>query len=263
MISYGGLYLPDPSLALRAWAEANLTLSELFPFWRQSWPGPRCPLWPWPGVMPARPVRLGSLWWPVGASHFAVGHFVAGLAQVKALRSLAYVASVAGGYQSLPLVLSDGANAADTITTKLWMLPPRPLAQIPNLPPGFEQSHLLTLVDNRFWWWEAAASVVVTSGTTTWANMFSSIGTALGETITTDAINANYLNPDASLTARYEYLPPLLDACCWNVGHRLVRSLAGVVTTQAALTAKAKQDAQLTKWPKVAGGQFAFSATGQ
>lgn len=258
-VSYAGVSLPAADATLVGRVLADMDPRDIY---SEASPCPWPPRGParWPGLFPAArpfpPVRLNHLHWPYGASRWAVAHLLATGAQLASIRTAVYGARGIS-YTAQPLVLDDG-RSGHRLTTSLWMLPPRPLAQIT----GSNGLSLLTLVDDRYRWWEVSADVSIVAGTTTWAVLLASIASALGITLTVDSIAAAYLKPPSDLVDHYQFLPLLLDAVCACVGQRLVRSLAGVCTTQNALTAKASQDAQAGLWPKGpgGGGTFAFAA---
>lgn len=249
MISYGGVILPAIMPPVTEWLERNLSPADCYEFQLPDWPAPwgcSCP----PARLPHRHFNLGSLYWPTGASRWSVIHLLGHLSDLVKLRGLIYGSPILP-YKSLPLILDDGAPAgAGKITTNLYLLPPRPLAQVLG---SADQLYLLTLVDARFFWWQKSTQVTVTGGTTTWADLFSALGTALGESVSC-SVAADYLKPSFVLSSNYEFLPPLLDATCRSVGVRLVRSLAGTITLQDSAAAKLAQDRQLAKWPRTAGG---------
>jgi hypothetical protein len=278
MPTYGGIGLAKATPELTEWVAANVPLSEVCAFRHQ----PRARLhnlnWPAPEFL-RRPVRLGSLCWPVGASRWAVGHYLATEGQLAEIRALAYAIDLPNqtqSYTALDLVLDDGNADADgnptgKITASLWMLPPYPLAQnhatatqwlLPQtVNENEEPLYLLTLVDDRYFWWDRAADLTVTEGETTWAQLFTALGTALGVTIVVDTIPAAYLFPPAELGTAYEYLPLVLDAAAASVGHRVVRLLDGTVATQGPATAAAKVNLQLgLEYARMAGGILALDA---
>lgn len=250
-VSFGGIYLPLATSAAWARAEIGLSLSDALEFaaadnparYRISWPAA-------PAVLQDRSIRLGELEWKPDARNFATFHCLCEETRLATIREAAYADAA---YQALPLVIDDGTTS---ITTDLFLLPPRPLTQCD----GGANLWLLSFVDARFFWWQRAANITVIEGTTTWVQLFTAIGTGLGVTITTDTISSAYLKPPASLTSRYSHLPLLLDAACAAVGHRLVVALDGTVTTQTALTAADSQDDQYATWARPAGGQYAFAA---
>ena len=194
LVTYAGIPLGAATYEQARLIAAYIPLSDVASPVVPDWPGRAVMGTMRPDRLPDREVwrRLGTLWWPVGASRFAIGHFIATQEQVAAMRPLA-----ARG-KALPLRISDGSN---NITTNLWLLPPRPLSGIPGL-------YLCSFADDRLWWWQRAAAITVTAGTTTWAELYTDLGIALGVTITPDTINAAYLMPTADLSSRYDPCRP-------------------------------------------------------
>jgi hypothetical protein len=199
------------------------------------------------------PVDIGKLYWPRGASRWAVGHFVIDEGTLKKVRPHAYASS---GPVALPLIIDDGT---DSITTDLYMLPPRPLFKLDGT--GDQNLYLLSLVDERYWWWNKTAEITITGGTTTWANLYSSIGSALGVTIDADPVSSDYLKPPTELKSRYDFMPLLLDAVAYSVGQRIVRKLDGTVEAWGPSTAAGVRDDLWTDWHEYSmmGGDFRFS----
>lgn len=255
-ITYGNIPLISPSSDIEEWIDKHVPAADVLESQRLSWPGGSAISTFFPGQLPPRPAKIGSLFWPRGASRWAVGHFLASENQLAKIRPLLYDATVSGKYKALTLALDDGVHAP--LKTDLYMLPPRPLSQFGNPPDnGF---YLLSLVDARYFWWEKAATVSVTSGTTTWAGLYSSLGTALGVTINASTVAAEYLEPSSDFAAQYEYLPLLLDAVAASVGHQVVRRLDGTVHAQAPATAKTVLTQNLAlAGKKKSGGTFAFT----
>lgn len=252
MITYGGVVLPSFPDAVREHCERH-GVNDIHDFLWPSIPPSRDDTLPY--HLPDRQPRLGQLLWPTGASRWTVGRFLMAGSDVQRLRDLAY--NGATGYKALQFILDDGTTSngnANRIKTDLFMLPPRPLDQIHNE----EQLYLLTLVDERYFWQQVAADVEVDAGTTTWAGLYAAIATALGVTITVDAVEAAYLKPGAELSSRYDRLPQMLDMVCYCSGRRLVRSLDGTLTAQNPVNALLSQRQQLTKWGKEGGGLLAF-----
>lgn len=257
-LSYGGVYLAQTDPEVESWVAGNIPLHrEVFdvPVGGLGWPGKDRTAWSWFYTTPPPPIRLNRLYWPCwGATRFAVFYGLATDSMLASIRPLVYGASY-NAYNALALAMSDGRSGR-SISTNLYMLPPKPLSQIS----GSNGFSLLTLVSARYFFWERSASITVTGGTTTWANLFSSIASALSITLTTDTINSAYLKPSVDLTSRYEMIPYLLDSACASVGQRFVEKTDGTFVTQNPLTAKTSQDAQLTSWSKQAGGLYNFVA---
>src|SRR5205807_1910230 len=84
------------------------------------------------------------------------------------IRLVTYAGS---SYHAAPLVLADGVNA---VTTDLWMLPPRPLQGLTDLP-----LYLISLVDERFFWWFKASNFFIAAGSTTWTQLFAALPAAV------------------------------------------------------------------------------------
>lgn len=246
MLSYAGVYLGAPTAEVAAWVATNVSVEDCFTFAPRYGPGAGFgsdpPYRPEP---PPGPVRVGRFFYPWGASRFATAHYVVDTPSLQEIRAYCY--PDAGTIRAAPLVLDDGAGAS--VTTDLWMLPPRPLSRIAD-DPGL---WLLTLVDERWYWWWRAATVAAAA---TWADLYTAIGTAIGVTIEAEAVDAAYLTPPASLTAYYPALPILLDAVAASVGQRVVRTFAGKIKTQSAAKARESWELQRDTFAerKIAGG---------
>lgn len=248
MITYGTYPLPvldDPGLIARI--EQFIRADAFREFDSPAWTGYDASTTPSNSSMAA--VRLGCLYWPREAARWAFGHFVVDQGTLANLRAAAYSSS---GPVALPLVVSDGTESG-TVRADLFMLPPRPLFQF-----GEGNLYLLTLVDDRYWWWHKSGDIAVTGGTTAWADLYTSIGTALGVTIDADTVDADYLDPAEELANAYEYLPPLLDAVAYSTGQRIIRRLDGSV--EAWNPSTTVRDELVTTWGANAshGGAFEF-----
>lgn len=214
----------------------------------------------WPGYQPGRGVQLrdrgrraapGRLSWPSTASRWAVGQYVVDGDTLDLIREAAY----SDGYQALTFRLGDGPTVA--VETDLWVMPARPLA----VRPGRKQMYLITLVDDRYWWHRKAAQITVTGGSTTWADLISDIGDALGVEIEVDDIPAAYLKPDPSFSSNYDDLPALLDRVAEAIGMRVVRLFDGTVKVESFDTAASTVAANLALGlPVLAGGRYALAA---
>src|SRR6266436_2827115 len=259
MLTYAGTPLCIPTRRAAAWIGKNISILDIQEFRDVDFPSASIDgLTACLHLDPKSPIRLSHLYWPTGASRFGIGHFLADAGQLVTIRSLV-ASGNSNNYAPQDLVFDDGVN---TVSTSMYMLPPRPLAQIPDVPSPLSQLYLLTLVDARAFWWEKAADITVTDGVTTWQDLIDAIATGLGETVTNDPIDAAYLTPSSTLTARYEYLPLLLDAVAYNIGMRVVRGLDGTVGLQLADSARTILQAQFALLdPKIAGGLFLTDAS--
>lgn len=241
MISYGDVYLAVPDEKLSRQIAECLPIEEIREFQapeRSGWPGMG---WQAPMAMPQRPLRLGRLYWPRGASRWARGHFIATEDQLDRIRQRVYTGDSRG---AVPLDLVIQSNDVDTdrrITAPMYMLAPRPLYQFETQGEPLRNLYLLTLVDERYYWWQKSASIEIASGMT-WAELYEEIASALGITITAETVGEPYLYPPQDLESRYDYLPLLLDAVAASVGQRIIRTLAGAVKAQASLTAIEKSN---------------------
>lgn len=271
MPTYAGVALAQPTPELAAIVAERIPLADIVQFT----PSPRVSKlvinWPTADENRLAKVKLGTLYWPTGASRWAVGCFLATESQLTAIRGNGAT------YAARPFILDD---ATSSITTNLWMLPPRPLFQDPDkagaavgtayakwiLPKtdfasSGEPVYLLCLVDDRYFWWQKQSAISIVEGTTTWAQFIAAVASALGVTITVDAIASAYLKPPAEIASYNEYLPPLLDLALWSIGQRFVRKLDGTCLTQGPVTARAAMQAQVASFDRLAGGQFAFDAS--
>ncbi len=253
MISYGGVTLGHTSPELVAWVKGNIDPNETWETSTRFWPGKNLVGLPFRAPPPPDPNRIGVLRWPTTASRFACAHYLATQDDLDAIRSVIYQGST-----YLPATLTLDAADGSSVSPSMYLLPARPLQQI-----GGEGFYLLTLVDERFFWWSRAANISVVGGTTTWAQLYASIATGLGITLTVDAIPAAYLKPPAALGTAYEALPLLLDAVAACVGQRVVRQLDGSVRAWSVTASRDSVLAQLAAVPAsaaFAGGVFALGA---
>jgi hypothetical protein len=270
VLSYAGVPLLVPTPEMAGWVAANLDPSALWEFQSLAWPGHRRILhWTHTPAPPPPRVRLGVLRWPRGASRFAVFHGLATDAQLDLIRpqlqgpSLFLPAPFVMSWDDAALPLAGVTREVASVETLLYMLPPRPLQQIADRLPGRRDLYLITLVDERYFWWYKTTFIPVTAGTTTWAQLYTAIGDALGVAIEVDPVELAYLTPPAGLAAAYEYLPLLLDAVAFNVGHRVTRALDGTVRAEAPLAAADRADGNatllLSARSRQAGGEIHLS----
>lgn len=243
MIKFGGvnLLMPDPWGAFGPWLDQYLPLEDMRLFGPSaSMNGFRTgtrtqhytasvnvPVGNWPA--PPR-AKLNTLYWPSGASRWAVGLFLASADQKTAVMQ----AVGTGRYGDLVLGTSNEATVdTGSITASMCLLAPRPLS-VPDVGKGL---WLLPLVDQRYWWqYKDATDSMVSNGTsTTWDDMYGFLATALGVSITRASVSASYLLPDPiEMTRRFENPAVLLDAVAWSCGQRIVRDLDGTVRALSA-----------------------------
>ena len=191
--------------------------------------------------------RLGALNWPTSASRWATCYLVASGEQLAAIRT-----AIGSTPRTRPLVMLDGNN---TITTEMWLLPPRPILQ-----KGQGEFYLLTLVDDRWWWWQAGNKQVL-SDPVSWTHLLTDLFSSVGVTPSLESVPSAYSTPSGRWAVGYKPLPPIIDAVCQTVGMRVVRQLDGSVSCQRYATAAAQDAANWTsyRYEVLAGGQLAIS----
>lgn len=253
-VFYGGIELPTITPEVALWVEASTSTRDIYQWQRWAWPGKNRTGWAFPGHVADRPVKLGSLYWPTGATRWAVAQFLVTDDQWGRIKDLAYSGGV---YQPLLLDMADEQSSATRIQTLMWMLPSRPQAQIA----GDTGMYLMTLVDDRYFWqFRSTGDLDIDEGTTTWEDLYTAAGTALGVTITPDTIPSAYLKPGTCLRALWEQTPLFLDAVAYNVGQRIVRGLDGTVRALSVSNSKLQVTQNLADMegitPKWSGGQM-------
>lgn len=187
-------------------------------------------------TLPPR-IRLNQLYWPTGASRWAIGYFLADKESKDQI-----VANV---------LASDGTNVASTLVVSLgerpepntqfadfdmYLLPPR---EITGNYAGDEKTlWLLILVDDRYWWqFDNMGGLEVEEGDSNWNEVifyFEGAG-GLGDRRFADvssepssAISADYLGPDPKeVTRLYDNTALMYDSAVLSVGHRVVADYGG------------------------------------
>jgi len=189
------------------------------------------------------PPRINTLYWPSGAARWAYGLFLATETQVGQI----------GNPGQKNLVIHDGAFF---LNAPMWMLNPRPISAFNQ---GFADSNLwlVPLVDDRYWWQFRVAELKV-KYSTTWDAIYSAIEAAIGTPITRSGIDGGFANPDpVELNRKLSNAAVFLDAVASSVGHRIVRSLDGVVQSQSSSDASALRNANRAfPYRIIAGGEI-------
>jgi hypothetical protein len=225
-VSYAGVTLLRTTSQAAEWVARNMSTEDLNLFTPRPLQNSSPSCWPLPLVSRSGPVKLGTLFWPTGATRFAVGHFLASGEQVQQIKDQVIQN---GQYTAAPLVLNSGEEA---IFPDMWLLPPRPLSF--DLQTSSESLYpnglyLLTFVDDRYYWWSQYTSNLVPDGSTTWQDLIDAASMALGVTTVVDPIDPAYLVPGPSFAPFYSPAPSLLDAIAYSIGMRVVRDLGGTV----------------------------------
>lgn len=252
MLSFAGVTLPSQDGPLAAHLNALLSTEDLYDFSSVTYPGENLAAVGWPSQARRRPAKVGTLFFPRDASRFAVGYFIVTNNEMMVIRQRVYANPGVSAPQAF--TIADGKRS---LTTNLWMLPPRPLTQIT----GNNDAWLLTLVDDRYWWWQKAANITLTPGTTTWAQLYASVASALGISLTVDSIPSAYLLPTQDFGVGYDALPILLDAIARSVGQRIVRDFAGGVRAWNVTNSATQVAANVGLNPLLAGGQFLLTTS--
>jgi|ERR1019366_5951797 hypothetical protein len=249
MISYGSVPIQIAGDVEAAFIARNIPIADAFAFFRpRNFGGIFNPRIHFNWFL-ANPIRLNVLTQPWGASRFGTCFVLADANMLGAIRSQN------GAGQALLLRIDDSLGGF--ISTPMLMLPPVPLAKILNVAPQLPL-WLVPLADERLRFWECAAAIEVVEGTTSWTELYAAIASALGISISVDAIPAAYLKPSAGLAAAYAPLPLLLDLVASSVGQRVVRRLNGTYAAINPATATALMLAQANGARKYAGGALAL-----
>lgn len=229
------LLLADTQGVLQAWLDRNFPFEDIRdqaesvslctnrPQSRSGYaPATGLPLPNYPD--PPRP-KLNSLYWPTGASRWARGYFLSTTGDKNQIVDSGYANHFTG-----QLTMTDETNSL-AVTCQVHVLPPRPLPPgLLTTQEGYSGLWLIPVVDDRYFWQYRNTGNLVVTNSSTWSDLYSALGTALGVTITADTVSANYFRPDIQeLTRRYENAAVLLDAVAHSCGHRIVRKLDGTV----------------------------------
>lgn len=255
MISFAGvdLSLGDPGGQVQAWVDRYIPLDDLVHVCdpasyrdgrarpQGSWPhAVGLPTFNW-HLRPPR-WRLNSLWWPTGASRFAIGLFLTDLTGANAIQQAITNAGGAG-----TLEMSDGSR---TLSVTMYALPMRPLGAID----GSNPVVLLPLVDARYFWHGMRVGSTTLSPTSTWSDVASLLTATVGAGATMPT-PADYPAPDWSEFARYHESAALaLDGYAATVGQRFVAFLSGGYAFQTHGSANAIAGSNVQTAQKIAGG---------
>src|SRR6516225_2900870 len=89
MLTYGGVPLAQPDPEVLDWVRNNISPDDIFDFEHLVTTTEKL-FWPFPGQLKDRGVKPGTLYWPSGASQWAVGYFFATDAMLALIRPLTY-----------------------------------------------------------------------------------------------------------------------------------------------------------------------------
>jgi hypothetical protein len=260
------LLLPDPGRHLSTWLDRALSLKDLRLFgerpiaWEDGRWMPRSkamakvglpkPNW---AQFPPR-MKINTLWWPTGATRWAVGLFLCGKAALaKIIENLDDK-----GFATLKLSDDGATGTAHTVSVQMALLPPRPLTATGG-PAGdalddasYDRLFLIPLVDKRYFWqFKDAGELKIepkTAPDMTWYALIQHLGAQLEEAIEFDPIDG-YQYPDpVELSRAYENAAMLLDVVAWCVGRRVVLGLGGTVSLLTPAQSKATHYQNLGGW---------------
>lgn len=196
------------------------------------------------------PLRINELYWPTGASRFAVGFFLMRYEDVLEICPMPMRSTV-----------TLRVNAIKSLTAEMYMgwrlVSPKQHDDTDTE----NRLCLVMLVDERFWWQGKNAGAFEVGNAPTWADIFAELGPRLvGGTLgyTTFASWMMYFPSVKHIVRPYENLPRLMDAICESTGLRVVRQLDGSVFCQSFYAARAVVDDNLESLDGhlIAGGEL-------
>src|SRR5579884_2692511 len=165
-LSYAGVVLPIDTPDVRSWMGRTVPLEELRALGvDRTWPGTNLTGLTWPYATPAAwPPRIGSWWYPTGAGRFGTFWGVIGQDQYDQIVPAAFTA---GG--PTPQTFTMAGDAA-TVSTSMYLLPPRPLARTGD----GTALYLVCLVDDRYFFQLKDASLALTDSST-WTSVIAGL----------------------------------------------------------------------------------------
>lgn len=192
--------------------------------------------------------RINSLWWPTGASRFAIGLFLTNLTGANQIKQ------EIGSDGSGMLVMAEGVGDNEhKLELPMFCLPPRPLGAVGE---STDPLVLIPLVDRRYFWQWSQCGQMFFSPTSTWENVTAVIVEGLGAEVTLPAPEG-YDGPDWSgFNLDRENAALVLDGYAASVGQRFVATLDGSYQCQRADVAAPLAQDNLDAATIVAGGEF-------
>ena len=253
ILNYAGipLLLEDPGGEVQAFVDRHLSLpdTQFFAspqvFQHEGRQRPRgnaaykvglpTPNW---SAMP-RP-KLNTLWWPTGASRFAIGLFVAEGFRLREI--LTTIANEGRDYQDL--VIADEMSDERGVRVPMWMLPPWEIQSA-----GRDEAlYVLPLVDQRYFWQFIDVGGITVTSATSWEGLLSSLRNQLyaeldfSPPFSWDDYPAAYGQPDpAELTRKYENFAGYLDAVAFCLGQRVIADFDGSINLVTWTTSDARR----------------------
>lgn len=170
------------------------------------------------------PLKVGTYFYPHGLSRWSIfrGLMTSSMVQAVLQKTM--------GTGAQPFVLQAIPNSPGnfdkfTISTYLYMLPPRPLAEHGG---RFDGLFLVTLVDERYYW-QGATYTYHPNQASTWPALITQLSNLLGITVVTPPAAPDVYQPeiDSQLWGNEMNVPLLYDVAAHNMGGTAVRNLTG------------------------------------
>lgn len=202
----------------------------------QVFPGPNLQRAGLPTPLRYPDVRIGDFFYPVGACRWSIfrGLMAADdlTAVTNTLKTQTATANTSRQMQGTFKIQSEGGDAAGSVTTKLFMLPPIPIMGGPTAP----TLYLVNLVDERYFWqWWMSAGDCTGSVFDSWSAYLNQLATQLNITLTFTTPDSVYGMPEIDsplCTGGFDNPAALLDLVAANVGCAVVRNLDGTYKLQ-------------------------------
>ncbi|MDE2098095.1 MAG: hypothetical protein KGL39_12650 [Patescibacteria group bacterium] len=203
-----------------------------------------------PVELPKPDVRIGDWYYPNSASRWSVFRGLATSTQAAQMlqntqgsNPAQFIMRSVPLFHTTPIIGTGGSfqSILYTLSTNMYMLPPRPLAEHGS---RYDGLYLITLVDERYWWQFQTVTLQfhnpnsVTRGSdgflgprgqSSWRDLIAQVEAVLAINIGSIGIPAVYgfPEPDSQLWANEESAPFLMDCLAYNVGDTFVRWLDG------------------------------------
>lgn len=264
-VTYAGVPINSYTEEMAAHVSAYCNPNEVLNFQPTA---PSHDLWPLPipHIPPLPPVIPNILHWPSDASRFSTFFMMMDEQQVNQLRSICLTNY---GSQPQSLVFTPNSNSqgnldGESLTVTMYMLPPRPLAQIP----GFADLWLVPLVDQRYFWWFQNTNF---NSFSSWASLFSQIKTNLNiVTLNQSTIPTAYgTKPSQRFVMYGQPIPLYFDALAYTLGMRITVGFNGAVNVQSYDDATVVEKSQYLGYVYVltlgiqTGGTYTLTFEGQ
>lgn len=213
------------------------------------------------GMDPPPNTPIGSFWYPRTAARWSVFRMLATSSIAKVMLD------ATGGTSPQTLSMTckpDQPNpqASYSITSPMYMLPPRPMAEHGG---QFDGLYLITLVDDRYYGQFKSSSLRVKQDTT-WQNLIDQLASDFGVAITPFSIASVYgqPEPDSQFWTNQESTAILLDAVAYCLGRVVVRGFDGTYTLQSVSDSQALVDSNrgnATGVVRLAGGDLFYDGS--